>query len=105
MNTKEKPMLTIRPAADRGGTRIDWLDGRHTFSFGDFVDPKYHHFRTLRVLNDDRVAPGGGFPPHPHRDMEILTCVLNGALEHQDNMGNGSIIRPGEWQYMSAGTG
>lgn len=98
-------MVTIRRAADRGRTNIDWLDGRHTFSFGDFVDPKYHHFRTLRVLNDDRIAPAGGFPPHPHRDMEILTCVLDGALEHQDSMGHGSIIRPGEWQYMSAGTG
>lgn len=98
-------MVTIRKAADRGVTRLDWLDGRHTFSFGDYYDPKNHHFRTLRVINDDRVAPGGGFGMHPHRDMEILTYILSGALQHRDSMGNGSVIRAGDWQKMSAGTG
>lgn len=98
-------MLTIRKAAERGATRIGWLDARHTFSFGDYFDPAHHHFRGLRVLNDDRIAPGGGFPTHPHRDTEILTHVLEGALEHRDSMGNGSVIRAGQWQYMRAGSG
>jgi len=99
-------MLTIRRGTDRGVTRFgNWLDSRHTFSFGDYQDYRYHNFRTLRVINDDRVAPGGGFPTHPHRDMEILTCVLDGRLEHRDSMGNGEVIRAGEWQAMTAGTG
>lgn len=98
-------MLTIRKSADRGATRIDWLDSRHTFSFGDYFDPKHHHYRSLRVINDDRVAPGGGFGMHPHRDMEILTYVLRGGLEHADSMGHGEVLRAGEWQAMTAGTG
>ena len=93
-------MLTLRPAAHRGRTRIDWLNSWHTFSFGDYVD-----FRALRVINEDRVAPGNGFGTHAHRDMEIITYVLDGAIEHRDSLGNGSIIRPGEVQRMSAGTG
>jgi redox-sensitive bicupin YhaK (pirin superfamily) len=98
-------MFAIRKAADRGVTRAGWLDSRHTFSFGDYYDPANTHYRVLRVINDDRVAPGGGFPTHPHRDMEILTCVLSGALEHRDSLGHGEVIRPGEWQAMTAGTG
>ena len=100
------PMLTIRKGTDRGATTYGgWLDSRHTFSFGDYRDPKHHQFRALRVINDDRIAAGGGFPTHPHRDMEILTCVLSGAIEHADSMGNGEVIRAGEWQAMTAGTG
>jgi redox-sensitive bicupin YhaK (pirin superfamily) len=99
-------MLTIRKGSDRGVTKFGgWLDSRHTFSFGDYQDAKHHQFRALRVINDDRVAPGGGFPTHPHRDMEILTCVLSGQLEHRDSMGNGEVIHAGEWQAMTAGTG
>ncbi len=99
-------MLTIRKGTDRGATTFgDWLDSRHTFSFSEYQNPKHHQFRALRVINDDRVAPGGGFPTHPHRDMEILTCVLSGRLEHRDSMGNGEVIHAGEWQAMTAGTG
>jgi hypothetical protein len=98
-------MLKIRRADERGRTSWDWLDSRHTFSFGEYHDPAQMGHRTLRVINDDRVKPGAGFGAHSHRDMEILSYVLAGALEHRDNMGHGSVIRPGEIQHMRAGTG
>lgn len=98
-------MLTIRRAADRGHVDHGWLDTFHTFSFADYFDAKHHHFRDLRVINEDRVAPGQGFGMHGHRDMEIVTYVLEGALQHMDSLGNGSILRPGEFQRMSAGSG
>ncbi len=98
-------MVSIRRADERGRTNFQWLDSRHSFSFGDYFDPSNMGHRTLRVINDDRVAPGAGFGAHPHRDMEILSYVLDGALEHKDSLGNGSTIRPGEIQHMRAGSG
>jgi quercetin 2,3-dioxygenase len=98
-------MIEVRPSEERGHNQLPWLDSHFTFSFDQYYDPDHVQFRSLRVINEDVVAPGQGFPMHPHRDMEILTWILEGALEHRDNTGGSGVIRPGELQHMTAGSG
>src|SRR5205809_5023468 len=102
---KTEPTMVKRPASARGQTELGWLHSRHTFSFGNYFDPDYMGFRSLRVINDDVVEPGKGFGEHPHRDAEIFSYVIEGELEHKDSMGNGRVIKAGDLQYMSAGRG
>lgn len=100
-----QPILTKRPAAERGQANHDWLQARFTFSFAEYYDPSHMGFKSLRVMNNDTIQPGGGFPTHPHDNMEIFTYIIEGQLEHRDSMGNGAIIKAGDLQYMSAGSG
>lgn len=98
-------MIKVRRSEERGTNKLSWLDTKFTFSFDQYYDPEHTQFRSLRVINEDKVAPGKGFGMHPHRDMEILTWMLDGSLEHRDSMGSGAVIRPGELQHMTAGSG